>query len=60
MERHNDHETADSRWLRRNDQVVVRGFDQAAGGALRISLHIYNSHDEIDRLVKGLLRGMRS
>ena len=49
-----------ARWLRRNDQVVVRGFDQAAGGALRISLHIYNSHDEIDRLVKGLLRGMRS
>lgn len=49
-----------ARWLRRNDQVMVRGFDQAAGGALRISLHIYNSHDEIDRLVKGLLRGVRS
>lgn len=49
-----------SRWLRRNDQAVARGYGQSANSALRVSLHIYNSFDEIDRLVQGLLRGVRS
>jgi len=47
-------------WLRKNDQAVVRGYQQNAQNALRISLHIYNSFDEIDRLVQGLLRAVRS
>jgi selenocysteine lyase/cysteine desulfurase len=40
-------------WLRKNDQVVARGYNQNTQNALRISLHIY-------RLVQGLLRAVRS
>jgi len=34
---------------------VVNGVDDASG-ALRLSLHIFNSHDEIERLMQGLLQ----
>jgi selenocysteine lyase/cysteine desulfurase len=48
-------------WLRTNDNVIVGTFDTNSGGlnALRISLHIYNSHDEIERLTQGLQRALR-
>lgn len=49
-----------SRWLRRNDYVAARGYTQDGSDALRISLHIFNSYDELDRLAQGLLRGARS
>lgn len=51
-----------SDWLRRNDKVVVGEFDTSPGelDALRISLHIYNSHDEIERLLQGLQRALRT
>lgn len=58
--RHSSSELAD--WLRSNDKVVVGAFDARADGlnALRISLHIYNSHDEIERLLQGLQRALRT
>jgi selenocysteine lyase/cysteine desulfurase len=34
---------------------VVNGVGDASG-ALRLSLHIFNSHDEIERLMQGLLQ----
>lgn len=58
--RHNAGELAN--WLRSNDKVIVSGFDTVPGGlnALRISLHVYNAHDEIERLMQGLQRALRT
>jgi len=49
-------------WLRSNDKVIVSGFTGTEDGlnGLRISLHLYNSHDEIERLVQGLQRALRA
>jgi len=32
----------------------TRGVSEGGLAALRISTHIYNSHDEVDRLLEGL------
>lgn len=49
-------------WLRNNDRVIVSGFNSTQDGlnVLRVSLHIYNSHDEIERLTQGLQRALRA
>ncbi len=49
-------------WLQNNDKVIVSGLTdtQDAVNVLRISLHTYNSHDEIERLVQGLQRALRA
>ncbi|MGC3981352.1 MAG: aminotransferase class V-fold PLP-dependent enzyme [Steroidobacteraceae bacterium] len=49
-------------WLKNNDKVIVSGFNATQDGmnALRVSFHIYNSHDEIDRLMQGLQRALRA
>lgn len=49
-------------WLRNNDRVIVSGFNATQDGmnVLRISLHVYNSHDEIERLTQGLQRALRA
>ena len=47
-------------YLRRTDQVIVGGMNLATGAALRMSFHIYNSFDDIDRLLRGLNRAMKS
>lgn len=48
-------------WLRNNDKVIVSHAKAAQDGmdVLRISLHVYNSHDEIERLTQGLQRALR-
>lgn len=52
-------------WLRANDNVITSGFERnpnapaALADMLRISFNIYNSHDDIDRLVQGLTRAAR-
>ncbi len=57
--RRNAKELAD--WLRNNDQVIVSHANATQDGmnVLRISLHVYNSHDEIERLTQGLQRALR-
>lgn len=49
-------------WLSTNDTVIVGccNATQDGANALRISLHVYNSHDEIDRLTQGLQRALRA
>jgi selenocysteine lyase/cysteine desulfurase len=49
-------------WLRSNDKVIVSGFRGTQDGlnVLRVSLHLYNSHDEIERLAQGLQRAARA
>jgi selenocysteine lyase/cysteine desulfurase len=49
-------------WLRNNDKVIVSGFRGTQDGmnVLRVSLHLYNSHDEIERLAQGLQRALRA
>jgi isopenicillin-N epimerase len=49
-------------WLRSNDKVIVSGFRGTQDGlnVLRVSLHLYNSHDEIERLAHGLQRAARA
>lgn len=48
-------------WLRNNDKVIVSSVNATQDGmnVLRISLHVYNSHDEIERLTQGLQRALR-
>lgn len=52
--------------LRRNDSVIVSGLATQDGGnpslsnVLRIAFNVYNSHDDIDRLVLGLQRAIRA
>lgn len=48
-------------WLRNNDKVIVSSINATQDGmnVLRISLHVYNSHDEIERLTQGLQRALR-
>jgi selenocysteine lyase/cysteine desulfurase len=57
--RRNARELSD--WLRNNDKVIVSHANATQDGAnaLRISLHVYNSHDEIERLTQGLQRALR-
>ncbi len=57
--RRNARELAD--WLRNNDKVIVSHASATQDGmnVLRISLHVYNSHDEIERLTQGLQRALR-
>lgn len=43
-------------YLRHTDQVVAGGFRTHTGDVLRLSFHIYNSFDDIDRLLRGLKR----
>ena len=48
--------------LAREDRVIV-GVTRdpgGPGGLLRVSTHIYNTHDEIERLVRGLQRRVRA
>jgi isopenicillin-N epimerase len=42
--------------LTRNDRIVVSAIQHPVmqSGALRASFHIYNSHDDVDRLVNGV------
>lgn len=52
-------------WLRTNDQVLVSAIgaasiDPTLTNVLRISLNLYNSFDDIDRMVMGLRRALRS
>jgi selenocysteine lyase/cysteine desulfurase len=49
-------------WLRNNDNVIVSAYVGAQDGlnVLRVSLHLYNSHDEIERLAQGLQRAART
>lgn len=49
-------------WLRNNDKVIVSHANATQDGmnVLRISLHVYNSHDEIERLTQGLQRALRA
>jgi selenocysteine lyase/cysteine desulfurase len=47
-------------YLRRTDQVIVGGMNLPTGAALRMSFHIYNSFDDIDRLLRGLIRTMKN
>jgi len=47
--------------LARNNRIYVRALrwrsvDSADEGALRISLHIFNSHDDVEQLLQGLQR----
>ena len=48
-------------WLRNNDKVVVSAVavDSEGVNGLRVSLHIYNSFDDIERLALGLQRALR-
>lgn len=52
--------------LRRNDSVIVSGLAAQDGdnpslaNVLRIAFNVYNSHDDIDRLVLGLQRAIRA
>ncbi|HEX2584693.1 MAG TPA: aminotransferase class V-fold PLP-dependent enzyme [Steroidobacteraceae bacterium] len=46
-------------YLRRTDQVVVGGINIPNGSLLRMSFHIYNSLDDVDRLLRGVSRAMR-
>jgi len=46
-------------YLRRTDQVVVGGINIPNGSLLRMSFHIYNSLDDVDRLLRGITRAMR-
>lgn len=48
--------------LTREDNVVVQALTRPSTGftALRVSLHIYNSHDDIERLLLGIRRRLRS
>lgn len=47
--------------LARGHQVYVRSLDWPGSdrGAVRISVHIFNTHDEVDRLVRGLDRALK-
>ncbi len=47
-------------YLRHTDQVMVSGMNLSTGAALRISFHIYNSFDDIDRLMRGLIRAIHT
>jgi selenocysteine lyase/cysteine desulfurase len=52
-------------WLRTNDQVIVSGIsnttiDSRLANVLRIALNVYNSFDDIDRMVLGLRRALRT
>jgi selenocysteine lyase/cysteine desulfurase len=49
-------------WLRNNDKVIVSHANATQDGmnVLRVSLHVYNSHDEIERLTQGLQRALRA
>jgi isopenicillin-N epimerase len=49
-------------WLRNNDKVIVSAFrgTQEGMNVLRVSLHLYNTHDEIERLAQGLQRALRA
>ena len=47
-------------YLRRTDQVMVGGMNLPIGAVLRLSFHIYNSFDDIDRLIRGLIRAIRN
>jgi selenocysteine lyase/cysteine desulfurase len=49
-------------WLRSNDNVIVSAFAGPQDGLniLRVSLHLYNSPDEIERLAHGLQRAVRA
>jgi len=50
-----------AQWLRSNDNVLVSAAGTQDGlNMLRISLHLYNSHDEIERLAQGLQRAARA
>ena len=42
--------------LARNHRVLVRRLDwpNTTEGALRIAMHIFNSHDDVERLLNGL------
>jgi len=45
-------------YLRRTDQVTIGGMNIPNGSLLRMSFHVYNSLDDVDRLVRGLTRAM--
>lgn len=47
--------------LARGHRVFVRGLEwpESAQGALRISVHIFNTHDEVEKLLQGLDRALK-
>ena len=47
--------------LSRGRRVFVRdlAWPDIEDGALRASLHMYNTHDEVDKLVQGLQQALR-
>ena len=45
-------------YLRHTDEVIAGGFRTHGGDVLRMSFHIYNSFDDIDRLLRGLKRAL--
>ena len=47
-------------YLRHTDQVMVGEMNLSTGAALRMSFHIYNSFDDVDRLLRGLIRALHS
>lgn len=47
-------------YLRHTDRVEIGGFKMTSGNVLRISFHIYNSLDDVDRLIRGLKRTLRN
>jgi len=46
-------------YLRRTDQVVAGGMNFSTGAILRLSFHIYNSLEDIDRMMRGLIRALK-
>ena len=47
-------------YLRRTDQLMIGGMNLVTGAVLRFSFHIYNSFDDIDRLMRGLTRLLKA
>jgi len=45
-------------WLSENYQIRIRGVGESKLNSLRISLHIYNSPDEVDRLLEGIAKAV--
>lgn len=46
-------------YLRRTDQLVIGRTRNVSNANLRLSFHIYNSFDDIDRLLRGLVRVLK-
>jgi selenocysteine lyase/cysteine desulfurase len=47
--------------MERTHRVHVRAirWPNSAEGALRLSLHVFNTHDDVEKLVQGLQQALR-